>query len=80
MEKTLFTTYPDVLNIEQLRSALNIGRNAAYDLIRKNQIRYFKVGSSIRIPKKCLVDFVMGQCYNDFLTNGQSVDRKEVRV
>lgn len=80
MENSLFTTYPDVLNIEQLRSALNIGRNAAYDLIRNNQIRYFKVGSSIRIPKKCLVDFVMGQCYNDCLTNGQSVDREEVRV
>lgn len=80
MNISLFADYPDVLNIEQVRTALNIGKNAAYDLIRNRQLRYFKVGTSIRIPKQCLIDFVIDECYNDNLTNGQSVQHKEVRV
>lgn len=60
----LFATYPDVLSVKQLQSALQIGRNKAYDLIKNNCLKYFKVGNEIRIPKQFLVDYVIASCYN----------------
>ena len=60
----MFANYPDVLNIEQLQDALSIGRNTAYQLIKTEQIKSIRIGKSIRIPKKYLMDFVMPECYN----------------
>ena len=74
MDLNIFMKYPDVLSVEQMRSALGVGRNAAYNLIKSKKIPYFRVGSSIRIPKQCLIDYIIGECYNSSLTNGQSVE------
>lgn len=55
---TLFEEYPDVLSVQQVRSALKIGRPAVYHLLEKNEIRCFKIGNAYKIPKTSLIEFV----------------------
>ena len=49
---------PLVLNIEVLMVVLNIGRNSAYELVRSGQIRSFRIGTQIRIPRQAVADFL----------------------
>lgn len=49
---------PLVLNIEVLMAVLNIGRNSAYELVRSGQIRSFRIGTQIRIPRQAVADFL----------------------
>ncbi len=51
----LFTAYPDMLTVEQLAQALNIGRSMAYRLVRSGQVRSLRFGTAIRVPKTALV-------------------------
>ena len=60
----MFSKYPDILSVNDLRSALNIGRSKAYQLVSSGEIRSIKVGKAIRIPKKALLDYVNGNDYN----------------
>lgn len=55
---TLFDTYPDVMSVQQVRSALKIGRTAVYRLLENNEIRCFKIGNAYKIPKTSLIEFV----------------------
>lgn len=55
---TLFDSYPDVMNVQQVRSALRIGRTAVYRLLESNEIRCFKIGNAYKIPKTSLIEFV----------------------
>ena len=54
----LFSQYPDVLNVHQLREALGIGRKAAYNLIADKKIKAFMVGDAYKIPKTALLEYV----------------------
>ncbi|MBQ9458372.1 MAG: helix-turn-helix domain-containing protein [Oscillospiraceae bacterium] len=49
---------PLVLTVEDLMPILKIGRNAAYELARSNQIRSIKVGRKIRIPKEAVLEYL----------------------
>lgn len=63
----MLESYPDILTMKELQEALSIGKTTAYDLIRKNVIPSFKLGRSIRIPKKELEKVLQNQvnmCYN----------------
>ena len=55
---TLFDAYPDVMSVQQVRSALKIGRTAVYRLLENNEIRCFKIGNAYKIPKTSLIEFV----------------------
>ncbi len=61
----MFDSYPDVLTIPQLANALNIGTNKAYQLITDNELRFIRIGKSIRIPKCWLIEYI---------TNGQTAN------
>ena len=52
---------PLVLRVEDLMPVLDIGRNAAYELIRCGQIRSVRVGRQIRVPKEALAEFLAGR-------------------
>ena len=57
IKNTTYTAYdslPLFLTVEQLCSVLGIGRNTAYNLLRSGQIRCFRCGHQIRIPKDSL--------------------------
>ena len=60
----LFTQYPDIMSISDLRSALGIGRTKAYELVSTGRIKSIKIGNAIRIPKPALLDYVKESIYN----------------
>lgn len=57
--------YSDVLVIEDIMEILKIGRNSAYKLVNSGEIKFLKVGRSIRIPKGFLLDYLYGKYYTD---------------
>ena len=60
----LFTQYPDLMSITDLRGALGVGCTKAYELVSSGEIRSIRVGNAIRIPKTSLLDYVKGSGYN----------------
>ena len=58
----LFSEYPDVMSVHQLREALGIGRKGVYTLLEKQEIRSFKIGNTYKIPKTSLVEYVQRSC------------------
>ena len=60
----MFNSYPDVLTVEQMAEALRIGRNTAYELVRRHEIGSRRIGRHIIIPKICLIDYVNSSRYN----------------
>lgn len=57
----MFTSYPDVVNIEQLKEMLGIGITLAYRLVREQKIRAFKVGREYKIPKANIIRYLIEQ-------------------
>jgi excisionase family DNA binding protein len=59
----MFDNYPDLMTIYDLQNALGIGRSMAYRLINNDEIKHFRIGSSIKVPKQFLVDYIEKSCY-----------------
>lgn len=57
----MFTSYPDVVNVEQLQEMLGIGVTLAYRLVREQKIRAFKVGREYKIPKANIISYLIEQ-------------------
>ena len=53
--------YPDVLTFEELRQALNIGRNKCYSILRNQEIQHKKIGKLYRIPKNNVIEYLENQ-------------------
>ena len=53
-----FDDLPLALRVEDLMPILDIGRNAAYTLVRSGQIRSIKIGRKIRIPRDAVVEYL----------------------
>jgi len=70
-QSQLFDTYPDLLTIKNLQEALGISRTIAYNLIKDEQIHHLRIGKSIHIPKRFLLDYVEQSCYNGYVTASQ---------
>lgn len=60
----IFTQYPDMMTIADLRSALGIGRTKAYELVSSGELCSFRVGKTIRIPKASVLDYIVEKSYN----------------
>ena len=54
----MFTEYPDLVNIIQLKNMLNIGINLAYRLVRDNTINSIKIGREYKIPKRNVIAYI----------------------
>lgn len=54
----LLKDYKDVLTVKELGQALNIGRNTCYRLLQDGTIKSIKVGSSYRIPKNYILEYL----------------------
>lgn len=57
----MFTTYPDIVNVIQLREMLGIGVNLAYRLVRNKTIPSLKVGREYKIPKRNVICYLTNQ-------------------
>ena len=49
--RTMFTDYPDLLEMDQLCEILKVCKATAYRLLRENKIRHLRVGTEYKIPK-----------------------------
>lgn len=56
----MFAQYDDIMTVEDVMEALNIGRSKVYELLRSKKIKSFKM-KGYRIPKAALKDFVLSQ-------------------
>ena len=57
--KTIFTAYPDVVTIYQLKDMLGIGITLAYRLVKQNTIKSIKIGREYKIPKANVISYLM---------------------
>ena len=57
----MFTEYPDLVDIVQLRKMLGIGITLAYRLVRNNTIPSIKVGREYKIPKRNVIAYLTKQ-------------------
>ncbi len=57
----MFTSYPDLVNINQLKEMLGIGINLAYRLVRNKTIPSVKVGREYKIPKRNVIYYLTNQ-------------------
>ena len=62
--QTMFTSYPDLVDIIQLKEMLGIGITLAYRLVKNNQIPALKIGRQYKIPKINIIDYVTIQNKN----------------
>ncbi len=57
----MLSNYPDVLDVEQMREILGIGRNFAYQLLSTKQIPAKKLGHGWIIAKTNLIKFILSE-------------------
>ena len=53
--------YDDILTISEMRKALKIGRNKAYELLQNGTITSIKIGKSYRISKLNIINYLQNQ-------------------
>jgi len=61
----MFQKYPDIVSVDDITKMLNLGKSSVYALLQTNQLRHIKVGRKYIIPKKSVIDFATGACYNE---------------
>lgn len=54
----MFDEYNDILTVSEVCSALKIGKNTLYNLLKLGIIKSMKVGKKYLVPKICLIDYV----------------------
>jgi len=59
----MFNSYPDVLTVPQMATALGIGLNKAYEMLRDGFIGHKRIGKRYIIPKQCVVDYLQSSRY-----------------
>ena len=59
---TMFDKYPEVGEVDDLRKMLGgISRKLAYRLLADKEIQAVKVGRTYKIPKICIIEYLMGE-------------------
>ncbi|MDD3862605.1 MAG: helix-turn-helix domain-containing protein [Clostridia bacterium] len=65
LNTNMFANYDDVVGVKDLQKMLGMGRNLAYDLIKENKIKHFKIKNRIFIPKQYIINFLLDCEVND---------------
>ena len=56
----IFTAYPDIVDITQMRQMLGgIGVTLAYKLLKQGIIKSLKIGREYRIPKSYIIEYLL---------------------
>ena len=63
--KNIFESYSDIVSVEDIMCMLGIGKSSVYSLLKSNQIKHVRVGRKYIIPKRSVIDFINGVCYNN---------------
>ena len=60
--QTMFSEYPDVVEVADLRRMLGgISKKLAYKLLSEQEIRNVRIGRAYKIPKGCVIEYLMGE-------------------
>ena len=54
----MFPDYPDIVTVKHLREMLGVSRALAYKLISDGEIQAVKIGTSLKIPKVSVINYV----------------------
>ena len=54
----MFDIYKDVLTVDEVCTALHIGKNSVYKLLQIGALQSIKIGRKYIIPKIFLIDFI----------------------
>ena len=58
----MFDKYPDVVEVDDLCAMLGgISKKLAYRLLAAQEIRSVRVGRSYKIPKVCIIEYLVGE-------------------
>lgn len=68
----MFEDYNDILRVQDIQSALHIGRTRAYELVKEGKLSRLRVGNKILVPKKSLIEYVEQNCYNQNAADAES--------
>ena len=61
-KQSMFENYPDVVEVDDLRKMLGgISKKLAYRLLSDQEIRSARVGRTYKIPKICVIEYLMGE-------------------
>ena len=61
-KQSMFENYPDVVEVDDLRKMLGgISKTLAYRLLSDPEIRSVRVGRTYKIPKICVIEYLMGE-------------------
>ena len=61
-KQSMFEKYPDVVDVDDLRKMLGgISKKLAYRLLSDQEIRSVRVGRTYKIPKICVIEYLMGE-------------------
>lgn len=62
----MFTTYPDIVDITQMRKMLGgIGVTLAYKLLKQRKVKSLKIGREYKIPKSCIIEYLLENKENE---------------
>ena len=61
MERKHYEDYPDILDVTQMCSLLNLGKKLAYRILKEGGIPYRRLGRNYRISKKHLEELFLGK-------------------
>ena len=61
-KQSMFENYPDVVEVDDLRKMLGgISKKLAYRVLSDQEIRSVRVGRTYKIPKICVIEYLMGE-------------------
>ena len=61
-KQAMFENCPDVVEVDDLRKMLGgISKKLAYRLLSDQEIRSVRVGRTYKIPKICVIEYLMGE-------------------
>lgn len=60
----MFAQYDDIMTVDDVMEALNLGRSKVYELLRSKKLKSFKM-KGYHIPKDALKLFVLSQSEMD---------------
>ena len=57
----MLEAYDDILTIPEVADILKIGTSQTYKIVRTGQLKVFKEGKDWKIPKKCLIEYIISK-------------------
>ena len=54
----MFESFKDVLTVNEVCTALHLGKNSVYKLLQSGILQCLKIGKKYIIPKSFLIDFI----------------------